>query len=257
MRSWGDRDESPEIGLIPRQASSRRGEGDARWSWLALYRSVNTTLTFYSMERGSGGGGSLELAGGGGGGGGNTDLCLQDLVTGSTAGLSVQHHQHSAAAASMAGLHGDHLQGAMHHHELHGNSHHDASMLHNSNHQLHEPLEKLKRGESVTIWERGVGFSRHFSLVSNSLLAKFLLLLLLLRTIFLGEKGRETREMRKVAYTWFRLELREWNKMKDYPGFSCSRARRMKYPMYLLDAMFNKGNDYISAASVSLYSSCL
>lgn len=103
------------------------------------------------MERGSGGGGSLELAGGGGGGGGNTDLCLQDLVTGSTTGLSVQHHQHSAAAGSMAGLHGDHLQAAMHHHDLHGNSHHDASMLHNSNHQLHEPLEKLKRGESVTI----------------------------------------------------------------------------------------------------------
>ncbi|XP_012176705.1 pituitary homeobox 2 isoform X4 [Bombus affinis] len=97
------------------------------------------------MERGSGGGGSLELAGGGGGGGGNTDLCLQDLVTGSTTGLSVQHHQHSAAAGSMAGLHGDHLQAAMHHHDLHGNSHHDASMLHNSNHQLHEPLEKLKR----------------------------------------------------------------------------------------------------------------
>ncbi|XP_012176706.1 pituitary homeobox 2 isoform X5 [Bombus affinis] len=97
------------------------------------------------MERGSGGGGSLELAGGGGGGGGNTDLCLQDLVTGSTTGLSVQHHQHSAAAGSMAGLHGDHLQAAMHHHDLHGNSHHDASMLHNSNHQLHEPLEKLKQ----------------------------------------------------------------------------------------------------------------
>ena len=103
------------------------------------------------MERGSGGGGSLELAGGGGGGGGNTDLCLQDLVTGSTTGLSVQHHQHSAAAASMAGLHGDHLQGTMHHHDLHGNSHHNASMLHDSSHQLHEPLEKLKRGESVTI----------------------------------------------------------------------------------------------------------
>ncbi|XP_028521450.1 pituitary homeobox x isoform X5 [Apis cerana] len=102
------------------------------------------------MERGSGGGGSLELAGGGGGGGGNTDLCLQDLVTGSTAGLSVQHHQHSAAAASMAGLHGDHLQGAMHHHDLHGNSHHDASMLHNSNHQLHEPLEKLKHVATPT-----------------------------------------------------------------------------------------------------------
>ncbi|XP_017796243.1 PREDICTED: pituitary homeobox x [Habropoda laboriosa] len=95
------------------------------------------------MERGSGGGGSLEL-GGGGGGGGNTELCLQDLVTGPTTGLSVQHHHHSAAAASMAGLHGDHLQGTMHHHDLHGNSHHDASMLHNSNHQLHAPLEKLK-----------------------------------------------------------------------------------------------------------------
>lgn len=117
------------------------------------------------MERGSGGGGSLELAGGGGGGGGNTDLCLQDLVTGSTAGLSVQHHQHSAAAASMAGLHGDHLQGAMHHHDLHGNSHHDASMLHNSNHQLHEPLEKLKRGESVTI---SSGASRAISLSTSS-----------------------------------------------------------------------------------------
>ncbi|XP_076766139.1 pituitary homeobox homolog Ptx1 isoform X4 [Xylocopa sonorina] len=93
------------------------------------------------MERGSGGGGSLELAGGGGGGGGNTDLCLQDLVTGSATGLSVQHHQHSA---SMAGLHGDHLQGTMHHHDIHGNSHHEASMLHNSNHHLPEPLEKLK-----------------------------------------------------------------------------------------------------------------
>ncbi|CAK9829947.1 Pituitary homeobox homolog Ptx1 [Anthophora retusa] len=100
------------------------------------------------MERGSGGGGSLEL-GGGGGGGGNTDLCLQDLVTGPTTSLSVQHHHHSAAAVSMAGLHGDHLQG-MHHHDLHGNSHHDASMLHNSNHQLHEPLEKLKR-----VWAQG------------------------------------------------------------------------------------------------------
>ncbi|XP_076174252.1 pituitary homeobox homolog Ptx1 isoform X2 [Ptiloglossa arizonensis] len=98
------------------------------------------------MERGGGGGGggSLELAGGGGGGG-NADLCLQDLVTGSTTGLSVQHHQHAAATASMAGIHGDHLQGTMHHHDLHGNSHHDASMLHNSSHQLHhEPLEKLK-----------------------------------------------------------------------------------------------------------------
>ncbi|CAL7933899.1 unnamed protein product [Xylocopa violacea] len=94
------------------------------------------------MERGSGGGGSLELAGGGGGGGGNTDLCLQDLVTGSATGLSVQHHQHSA---SMAGLHGDHLQGTMHHHDIHGNSHHEASMLHNSNHHLPEPLEKLKQ----------------------------------------------------------------------------------------------------------------
>ncbi|XP_060821096.1 pituitary homeobox x isoform X3 [Bombus pascuorum] len=102
------------------------------------------------MERGSGGGGSLELAGGGGGGGGNTDLCLQDLVTGSTTGLSVQHHQHSAAAGSMAGLHGDHLQATMHHHDLHGNSHHDASMLHNSNHQLHEPLEKLKHVATPT-----------------------------------------------------------------------------------------------------------
>jgi len=54
----------------------------------------------------------------------------------------------------MAGLHGDHLQGAMHHHDLHGNSHHDTSMLHNSTHQLHhEPLEKLKRGESLTVPE--------------------------------------------------------------------------------------------------------
>ncbi|KAL2736058.1 pituitary homeobox x, partial [Vespula maculifrons] len=114
---------------------------------------ANTTLTFYSMERGGGGGGSLELAGGGGGGGGgNAELCLQDLVT-NNASLSVQHHQHAAAAASMAGLHGDHLQGSMHHHDIHGNSHHDAStMLHNSSHQLHhEPLEKLKRGESLTI----------------------------------------------------------------------------------------------------------
>ncbi|XP_029033145.1 pituitary homeobox homolog Ptx1 isoform X2 [Osmia lignaria lignaria] len=100
------------------------------------------------MERGGGGGGSLELAGGGGGGG-NTDLCLQDLVTGSTTGLSVQHHQHAAATASMAGLHGDHLQGTMHHHDIHGNSHHDTSMVHNSIHQLHEPLEKLK------LWAQG------------------------------------------------------------------------------------------------------
>ncbi|KAI4496228.1 hypothetical protein M0804_000038 [Polistes exclamans] len=100
------------------------------------------------MERGGGGGGSLELAGGGGGGAaGNAELCLQDLVT-NNASLSVQHHQHAAAAASMAGLHGDHLQGSMHHHDIHGNSHHDATttMLHNSSHQLHhEPLEKLKR----------------------------------------------------------------------------------------------------------------
>ncbi|XP_029033164.1 pituitary homeobox homolog Ptx1 isoform X4 [Osmia lignaria lignaria] len=101
------------------------------------------------MERGGGGGGSLELAGGGGGGG-NTDLCLQDLVTGSTTGLSVQHHQHAAATASMAGLHGDHLQGTMHHHDIHGNSHHDTSMVHNSIHQLHEPLEKLKRVRTPT-----------------------------------------------------------------------------------------------------------
>ncbi|KAL2715197.1 pituitary homeobox x [Vespula squamosa] len=103
------------------------------------------------MERGGGGGGSLELAGGGGGGGGgNAELCLQDLVT-NNASLSVQHHQHAAAAASMAGLHGDHLQGSMHHHDIHGNSHHDAStMLHNSSHQLHhEPLEKLKRGRLI------------------------------------------------------------------------------------------------------------
>ncbi|XP_076672956.1 pituitary homeobox homolog Ptx1 isoform X2 [Andrena cerasifolii] len=101
------------------------------------------------MERGGGGGGSLELAGAGGGGG-NADLCLQDLVPGSTTGLSVQHHQHAAATASMAGLHGDHLQGTMHHHDIHGNSHHDGSMLHNSSHQLHhEPLEKLK------LWAQG------------------------------------------------------------------------------------------------------
>ncbi|XP_074102603.1 pituitary homeobox homolog Ptx1 [Cotesia typhae] len=93
------------------------------------------------MERGGGGGG-LELAGGGGG---NTELCLQDLVTGSASGLSVQHYQHAAAAASMAGLHGDHLQGAMHHHDVHANTHHDTSMLHNPGHQLsHEPLEKMK-----------------------------------------------------------------------------------------------------------------
>ncbi|KZC03994.1 Pituitary homeobox like protein Ptx1 [Dufourea novaeangliae] len=103
---------------------------------------------YKDMERGGGGGGSLELAGGGGGGG-NGDLCLQDLVTGSTTGLSVQHHQHTAASA-MAGLHGDHFQGTMHHPDLHGNSHHDTSMLHNSTHQLHEPLEKLKR-----VWAQG------------------------------------------------------------------------------------------------------
>ncbi|XP_043511585.1 pituitary homeobox x isoform X5 [Frieseomelitta varia] len=111
------------------------------------------------MERGSGGGGSLELAGGGGGGGGNTDLCLQDLVTGSTTGLSVQHHQHSAAAASMAGLHGDHLQGTMHHHDIHGNSHHNASMLHDSSHQLHEPLEKLKHVATPTEVKHELGTS--------------------------------------------------------------------------------------------------
>lgn len=91
------------------------------------------------MERG-GGGGSLELAGGGGN---NSDICLQDLVTNST---GLQHYQHAAAAASMAGLHNEHLQNTMHHHDVHGNSHHDTSMLHNSTHQLsHEPLEKLKR----------------------------------------------------------------------------------------------------------------
>ncbi|XP_015590361.1 pituitary homeobox x [Cephus cinctus] len=94
------------------------------------------------MERG-GGGGSLELAGGG-----NPDLCLPDLVTASATGLSVQHHQHATSAASMAGLHaGDHLQGAIHHHDLvHGTPHHDTSMHHNNaSHQLHhEPLEKLK-----------------------------------------------------------------------------------------------------------------
>ncbi|XP_012276761.1 pituitary homeobox x isoform X2 [Orussus abietinus] len=90
------------------------------------------------MDRGGGGGGP-ELVGGGGG---NSDLCLQDLVTGSASGLSVQHHQH---AASMAGLHGDHLQGSMHHHELHSGGHHDAPMHHAASHQLlYEPLEKLK-----------------------------------------------------------------------------------------------------------------
>ncbi|XP_033333852.1 pituitary homeobox homolog Ptx1 isoform X1 [Megalopta genalis] len=103
------------------------------------------------MERGGGGGGSLELAGGGVGGGGNADLLLQDLVTGSTTGgLSVQHHQHASAASAMAGLHGDHFQGTMHHTDLHGNSHHDTTMVHNSIHQLHEPLEKLKR-----VWTQG------------------------------------------------------------------------------------------------------
>ncbi|XP_076226876.1 pituitary homeobox homolog Ptx1 isoform X6 [Nomia melanderi] len=97
------------------------------------------------MERGGGGGGSLELAGGGVGGG-NTDLCLQYLVTGSATGLSVQHHQHAATASSaMAGLHGDHFQGTMHHPDQHGNSHHDTSMPHISPHQLHEPMEKLKQ----------------------------------------------------------------------------------------------------------------
>ncbi|XP_012144584.1 pituitary homeobox homolog Ptx1 isoform X2 [Megachile rotundata] len=95
------------------------------------------------MEQGGGGGGSLELAVGGGGGG-NTDLCLQDLVTGSTAGLSIQHHQHAPTSASMVGIHGDHLQGTIHHHDIHGNSHHDTTMVHNSTHQLHQPLEKLK-----------------------------------------------------------------------------------------------------------------
>ncbi|XP_076389426.1 pituitary homeobox homolog Ptx1 isoform X5 [Megachile rotundata] len=96
------------------------------------------------MEQGGGGGGSLELAVGGGGGG-NTDLCLQDLVTGSTAGLSIQHHQHAPTSASMVGIHGDHLQGTIHHHDIHGNSHHDTTMVHNSTHQLHQPLEKLKQ----------------------------------------------------------------------------------------------------------------
>ncbi|XP_076226872.1 pituitary homeobox homolog Ptx1 isoform X2 [Nomia melanderi] len=101
------------------------------------------------MERGGGGGGSLELAGGGVGGG-NTDLCLQYLVTGSATGLSVQHHQHAATASSaMAGLHGDHFQGTMHHPDQHGNSHHDTSMPHISPHQLHEPMEKLK------LWAQG------------------------------------------------------------------------------------------------------
>ncbi|XP_046744745.1 pituitary homeobox homolog Ptx1 isoform X2 [Diprion similis] len=102
------------------------------------------------MERGGGGGG-LDLAGGGGG---NSDLCLQDLVTGSATGLSVQHHQHAAAAAaSMAGLHGDHLQGTMHHHDLHSTGHHGSSSMHHhpsASHQLHhEPLEKLK------LWAEG------------------------------------------------------------------------------------------------------
>ncbi|XP_076226874.1 pituitary homeobox homolog Ptx1 isoform X4 [Nomia melanderi] len=102
------------------------------------------------MERGGGGGGSLELAGGGVGGG-NTDLCLQYLVTGSATGLSVQHHQHAATASSaMAGLHGDHFQGTMHHPDQHGNSHHDTSMPHISPHQLHEPMEKLKRVRTPT-----------------------------------------------------------------------------------------------------------
>ncbi|XP_076629727.1 pituitary homeobox homolog Ptx1 [Colletes latitarsis] len=101
------------------------------------------------MERGGGGGGSLELAGGGGGGG-NADLCLQDLVTGSTTGLSVQHHQHTTATGSMAGHQGEHIQAPMQNLNLYGNPHHDASMLHNSSYQLlHEPLEKLK------LWTQG------------------------------------------------------------------------------------------------------
>lgn len=169
------------------------------------------------MERGSGGGGSLELAGGGGGGGGNTDLCLQDLVTGSTAGLSVQHHQHSAAAASMAGLHGDHLQGAMHHHDLHGNSHHDASMLHNSNHQLHEPLEKLKRGESVTI---SSGASRAISLSTSS--RQFLLL----RATF-PPRSLEIEKRNEGNARHVRRRLGLGSRMKDY---SVHASRRMKYP---------------------------
>lgn len=98
------------------------------------------------MDRGEDGS-SLDLAGGNGG---NGELCLQDLVTGSAAGLSVQHHQH--VAATMAGLHAaDHIQGAMQHLNIQ-NNHHNASMLHSSNHQVHpDSLEKLKR-ESILIF---------------------------------------------------------------------------------------------------------
>ncbi|XP_051161216.1 pituitary homeobox homolog Ptx1 isoform X1 [Leptopilina boulardi] len=89
------------------------------------------------MERGEDGS-SLDLAGGTGG---NGELCLQDLVGGSAPGLSIQH-QH--VAATMAGLHPDHIQGAMQHLNIQ-NNHHNTSMLHSTNHQGHpDSLEKLK-----------------------------------------------------------------------------------------------------------------
>lgn len=88
-----------------------------------------TTLAYYSMERGAGVGvgSGLELPG--------TELCLQDLVN--SAG-----QQHSVHAI-------DHIQSTMHHH---ANLHHDVVLqqLHNGNNQIHQqPLEKLKRGESI------------------------------------------------------------------------------------------------------------
>ncbi|OAD55915.1 hypothetical protein WN48_04136 [Eufriesea mexicana] len=185
-----------------RQTASR---GLARFC-VALFRSVNTTLTFYSMERGSGGGGSLELAGGGGGGGGNTDLCLQDLVTGSTTGLSsVQHHQHPAAAASMAGLHGDHLQGTMHHHDLHGNSHHDAPMLHDSSHPLHEPLEKLKRNSLSREMDGSILWSFQFNVLDSERRGLGGCLSMLNGKMMRIDEEKRGFRWRKLAFSWCRF----------------------------------------------------
>lgn len=136
------------------------------FSRAAWERKDVTTLAYYSMDRGGvGGGGGLELAGG--------DLCLQDLVSGGPAQSGLSAQQQHVVQQHVT----DHLQNAMaqhagHHLEhLHPNSHHDhhhhhhvtaaaaAHVLHNGSaassaaaHQIHhEPLEKLKRGESLLV----------------------------------------------------------------------------------------------------------
>lgn len=129
-----------------------------------------TTLAYYSMERGgvgaagatasaAGNSTGLELSG--------NEICLQDLV-------SNAHHQHQQHVHQLQSehlmQHGHHLEhihaaaaAANHHHEHHVSAAAAtaaaAAMLHNGgagahHHQSslhHEPLEKLKRGESILV----------------------------------------------------------------------------------------------------------